>query len=243
MPCKKFHSIPFEYCGLCRRCGPVKKYNVWMPDNTPQKAGFRLILTAVFVGLLAATAGFSFWKVIQGPPQAADMSLIILPEPREIGGFSLLDGDGKTFALDNLREKWSLMFFGFTHCPDVCPSVMYDLDQVITALQQEGQAPPALQVVFVSVDPERDTPEKLGEYARYFNPGFIGIGGSQEQLEPLTRQLSIGVEIEEHEPGAQNYGIYHTSAVMLIDPKGRLAGVFPAPHDPEKMARDLASLL
>lgn len=198
---------------------------------------------AIFVGLLAATAGFSFWKVMQGPPQATDTSLIVLPEPKEITGFSLVDGEGQPFTLENLRGKWSLMFFGFTHCPDVCPSVLYDLDQVSNRLQEEGKDPPALQVVFVSVDPERDTPEKLGEYARYFNPAFIGIGGSHKQLEPLTRQLSIGVQIEEHEPGAQDYGIYHTSAVMLLDPKGRLAGVFPAPHDAENIARDLANLL
>ncbi|MDH3941335.1 MAG: SCO family protein, partial [Xanthomonadales bacterium] len=90
----------------------------------------RLILLAILVGSISALAGISFWKVMQGPPQASDATLLLLPEPRVIADFSLVDDDGQPFSLERLKGQWSLLFFGFTHCPDVCPSALYDLAQV-----------------------------------------------------------------------------------------------------------------
>jgi len=136
------------------------------------------------------------------------------------------------------------LFFGFTNCPDVCPSALYDLNLVTEKLKElRGDASPGAQVVFVSVDPERDSPEKLSEYLGYFNPGFIGVTGAQEQLAPLTLQLGIAYEIEEHEPGAEKYNVYHSVSFLLTDPEGKLYGVFPAPHDADKMASDLVAAI
>jgi protein SCO1/2 len=98
-------------------------------------------------------------------------------------------------------------------------------------------------VLFVSVDPERDTPAKLAEYVRYFNPDFTGVTGPHEQLAPLTMQMGIAYRIEPHETGSEQYEVNHSASIQLIDPEGRLHGVFPAPHDPQKMARDLASVI
>ena len=200
-------------------------------------------MLAMFVGLLSAVAGISLWKVMQGPPQPSNAALMVLPEPRVIADFALVDDTGAPFSLDNLRGHWSLMFFGYTHCPDVCPSTLYDLKLVHEKLAQLNGGAPGHQVLFVSVDPERDTPEQLGQYVNYFHPDFIGVTGPQEQLAPLTMQLGIAYRIEEHEAGSPQYNVDHSVSILLMDPQGRLQGVFPAPHDADKMARELAAAI
>ncbi len=199
---------------------------------------------ATFVALLSATAGFSLWQIMRYQQQPSTAALVVLPEPRVIADFALVDQDGNAFTLDDLRGKWSLLFFGFTHCPDVCPSTLYDLQLVHKGVRQDsGNGPPSHQVLFVSVDPERDTPEKLGEYVSYFDPDFIGVTGSQQQLAPLTRQLGIAYRIEEHEAGSAQYGVDHSASILVTDPEGRLHGVFPAPHDAGTIVEDLSTVL
>jgi protein SCO1/2 len=215
-----------------------------MTENNPKGSNLRLIALAIFVGVLSAAGGISFWNVMQGPQQSVTSTLMVLPEPRVIADFALLDDEGRPFSLENLRGHWTLMFFGFTNCPDVCPSALYDLNLVTEKLKQmRDEELPTLQVLFVSVDPERDTPEKLSEYLGYFNPGFIGVTGSQAQLKPLAMQLGIAYEIEEHEPGAERYNVYHSVSFLLTDPDGHLYGVFPAPHDAEKITSDLVAAI
>jgi protein SCO1/2 len=214
-----------------------------MKENNPKSSHFRLVALAIFVGVLSAAAGISFWNVMRGPSQPSTATLMVLPEPRVIADFALVDDKGRPFSLENLRGHWSLMFFGFTNCPDVCPGALYDLNLVTEQLEkQRGEGQQPVQVIFVSVDPERDTPEKLSEYLAYFNSGFIGVTGSQAQLQPLTLQLGVAYQIEEHEPGADHYAVYHSVSFLLTDPDGRLYGVFPAPHDAARIASDLSAV-
>jgi protein SCO1/2 len=222
----------------------LTQYNGAMTENNSKSRNFRLIVLAIFVGVLSAAGGISFWNVMQGPQQSVNSTLMVLPEPRVIADFVLVDEEGRPFSLENLRGHWTLMFFGFTNCPDVCPSALYDLNLVSEKLGQlRGAELPPLQVVFVSVDPERDTAKKLSDYLGYFNPGFIGATGSPAQLAPLAMQLGIAYEIEEHEPGAEHYNVYHSVSFLLTDPDGHLYGVFPAPHDADKIARDLVAAI
>jgi protein SCO1/2 len=215
-----------------------------MTELNSKNSNFRLVILAMFVGLLSAVAGISLWKVMQGPPEPSNAALMVLPEPRVIADFALLDGQGAPFSLDNLRGRWSLIFFGYTHCPDVCPSTLYDLKLIHEKLDQlNGDAASGHQVLFVSVDPERDTPEQLNQYVSYFHPDFIGVTGPPEQLAPLTMQLGIAYRIEEHEAGSTQYNVDHSVSVLLMDPQGRLHGVFPAPHDADKMAGELAAAI
>jgi len=215
-----------------------------MPEDSPKKAGFRLLALAVLVGVLSAAAGVSLWKVMQGPPAPSDRSIALLPQPRVVADFVLVDDQGQPFSLENLRGHWSLLFFGFTNCPDVCPSALYDLNLVSENLEAAGDGkPPDVRVVFVSVDPERDTPEKMSQYLSYFNPGFTGVTGDPAQLEPLAMQLGIAFRIEEHEPGAERYDVFHSASFLLINPEGRLHGVFGAPHDAGKISRDLLDVI
>jgi protein SCO1/2 len=207
------------------------------------RTNLRFTLLAALVAILSAAAGFSLWQMRQAGPATMTAALRILPEPRVIADFDLVDQDGATFSLEQLRGKWSLLFFGFTHCPDVCPSALFDLHQVNQEAARAASGEARHQVIFVSVDPERDSPARLGEYAAYFDPGFIAVTGDPEQLAALTRQLGVAWRIEPHEPGAENYSVDHSASIMLTDPQGRLHGVFPAPHDAAKISHDLLALL
>jgi len=210
---------------------------------TSSRTDLRFIVLAVLVALVSAAAGFSLWKMRQEGPATLTASLRILPEPRVLADFDLTDQDGAEFSLQRLRGKWSLLFFGFTHCPDVCPSALYDLHRVNQALAESGSVASAHQVVFVSLDPERDSPERLREYAAYFDPDFIAVTGSPAQLAALAKQIGVAYRIEPHEPGNQDYTVDHSASVLLTDPEGRLHGVFPAPLDADGMAHDLLAIL
>ena len=206
------------------------------------RSNLRFLLLAALVAIASAAAGVSLWQLRHEGPPAMTAALRILPEPRVIADFDLVDQDGRPFSLERLRGRWSLLFFGYSYCPDVCPSALFDLQQVHEALLG-GQPGPQHQVVFVSVDPERDTPDRLREYTAYFHPDFIAVTGSEEQLAPLTLQIGVAYRIEPHEPGSMNYLVDHSAGIMLLDPQARLYGVFPAPHDPQAMIRDLQGLL
>ena len=199
---------------------------------------------AVLIAAVSAIGGVSFWKMTQARHQSPVSSLLVLPDARVIADFRLADHHSQPFSLADLRGKWSLIFFGFTDCPDVCPGTLFELQKVnanmIQALEAESDRP---QILFFSVDPERDTPAKLEQYLSYFDPGFIGITGDQVQLLPLTRQLGIAYRIDDHEPGTQQYDVAHSVSILLTDPEGRLYGAFPAPHDAEKISAELLAII
>ncbi|RPH98677.1 MAG: SCO family protein [Lysobacterales bacterium] len=204
----------------------------------------RLVIMALAIAVMGAVAGISLGLILPARQPAGMAALTLLPEPRVIAEFELLDHDGRPFTRQRLHGRWSLLFFGFTNCPDVCPSALYDLNRVSEQLPRPpGGAEPPHQVVFISVDPERDTPEVLARYVAHFNPEFTGVSGSHEQLAALSAQLGIGYQVEEHPPGAERYGVVHSSSVVLTDPAGHLRGAFTAPLDAAAMARDLATLI
>jgi protein SCO1/2 len=194
----------------------------------------------VLVAALSAAAGVLVFQSIGRQAPGEQPALLVLPEPRDVPAFELTDQFGRPFGLDRLRGRWSLMFFGFTHCPDVCPSSLYDLQRLSAELTEEGA--PGHQVVFVSVDPERDSPERLRGYTAYFDPDFVAVTGPHEQLLPLTRKLGIAYRIEEHEQGVAAYTVDHSASVLLMDPDGRLYGVFPAPLDVDRMIAHMRRL-
>jgi protein SCO1/2 len=206
--------------------------------------GRRWLVMALSIALMGAAAGISLGLILPALRQPGMTALTLLPEPRLVGEFQLLDHDGRPFTLQDLHGRWSLLFFGFTNCPDVCPSTLYDLNLLSELLDaRRGNVEPLHRIVFISVDPERDTPVVLARYVAHFNPELTGVSGSQEQLTALSGQLGIAYQVEAHQPGAERYGVAHSSSVLLIDPDGRLRGAFTAPLDATAMARDLATLI
>ena len=197
----------------------------------------------ILVAVLGAVSGAIAWKAMQQEPSPPEQpALLVLPEPRDIPGFALVDQDGEAFGPDRLGDAWSLLFFGFTHCPDVCPGALFDLQKLGERLD-DGNFETPYRVVFFSVDPERDTPERLKDYTAYFDPDFLAVTGDHEELLPLTRSLGIAYRIEDHEPGAAAYSVDHSASILLVNPEGRLHGVFPAPHDVPAMEAELLKLM
>ncbi len=203
---------------------------------------------AALIAILSAISGVALWKFTQVHKEPPFSSLLVLPNARVIADFRLTDHHSKVFSLTDLQSTWSLIFFGFTNCPDVCPGTLFELQKVNKNLQQNLQSEADQpQILFISVDPERDTPAKLKQYVAYFDPGFIGLTGDHSQLLPLTRQLGIAYRIDQQDPeeqdrGTPRYDVAHSASILLTDPQGRLYGVFPAPHDAEKIAVDLLAL-
>ncbi len=159
----------------------------------------------------------------------------VLDEPIAIGDFELVDQQGRAFGRSAFEDRWSLVFTGFTNCPDICPTTLAQLGQLQAELADDR-----VQVLFLTVDPERDTPEHIAAYLAHFGPGLIGATGTAAQVESFERQLGLAhVRI----PGAgDSYTVDHSAALVLIDPLARIAGYFTPPHDSGALAADLSNI-
>lgn len=159
----------------------------------------------------------------------------LLPNPRQIAPFSLTDQHGNEFTNAALLGHWSLMFFGFTSCPDVCPVTLSALAQAETKLSQSGPKKlfDDLKVYFVSVDPDRDDPAKIDQYVSAFSPRFTGVTGSQEALAAFAQQLNVAfMKVPDNKGG---YVIDHTGNIVVIDQKGRYVGFMKLPHQADRI--------
>jgi protein SCO1/2 len=201
-----------------------------MSETAPRPYGTLLI----FLFLCLLLAGVYFW-MLPGKTVPPELQGVLRPAPTPLQAFELLDQDRRPFDLEGLKGKWSLVFFGYTSCPDICPTTLATLSSLIRKLQTGAQGLTDLQVVFVSVDPRRDTPEVIENYLKYFNETFRGVTGAQPDIDSLTRQFGAGYLIEpETAPG--HYLVNHTSSIFLVDPQGRLLASFSPPHNPDTIA-------
>ncbi|MET0052770.1 MAG: SCO family protein [Candidatus Thiodiazotropha sp.] len=161
-------------------------------------------------------------------------------KPEQLGGdFTLTDQFGKPFELTQLRGKLVLLFFGYTYCPDICPTELSNLAAVLDGL---GDRAAQVQGVFVSLDPERDTPQVLQDYTRYFNPNLLGLTGSPEQVKHVAQQYRV--QYQRHEKPDGRYSLDHSADLYVIDPEGKLTAVVPYGLPPEHvlaLVRDLLS--
>ena len=156
-------------------------------------------------------------------------------EARPLKEFHLTSADNDDFSLEQLKGKWSFIFFGYTHCPDVCPTTLMQLGSLFKIMEQNPAIYPDMQGIFISVDPQRDTPALLKKYVTYFHPGFIGLTGSKQQIDDFSRQ--IGVLYNFHSKTADDiYEVTHNSTIFLIDPEGRLYGRFGPPQMAQQIA-------
>ena len=173
------------------------------------------------------------------PPPLSQGTLLPIAKP--VGDFQLTDHRGQPFTLANLKQNWTFAFFGYTHCPDVCPTSMAMLAQVQSNLEKQQGLDKLPQVVFVSVDPERDSAELLSEFVPYFHPDFIGARGDAQNTLTLTRQLGILYgKVESSTAG--DYLVDHSAAIILFDPDGAFRAVFSVPHDPSAIANDFLAI-
>ena len=158
-----------------------------------------------------------------------------LPEPRALPAFTLVDQAGRAFDRARFEGRWSLLFTGFTHCPDVCPTTLALMSDLNRRVGRDD-----LQFVFVSVDPERDTPHAVASYLAHFGAALVGATGERAQMERLTAGLGLA---QVRNPGSgDEYTVDHSTAFVLIDPEARLAGYFSAPHARDALVADLTAL-
>lgn len=207
-----------------------------------QRSKLPLLLGAL-AGLLALAGGLWASNSLFSPAglNTEELHGTYLEGGREITNFNLIDHDGQPFTRAALEGQWTLLFFGFTNCPDVCPMTMLELGQVQSQLADKGVSEP-VQGVFVTVDPQRDTPEHLKAYVTAFNQDFVGVTGALDDIDVLARDLGI-VHVRHGEAGDDDYMVDHGSALLLVNPEGRLQALFQAPHRSATISADLERIL
>lgn len=199
---------------------------------------FSIMMTAV--ALAAMLAGVWLADIYRERDSRAvllpDQVITLFPEPKPLTAFALTDHKNRVFDLASLKGKWSFLFFGFTHCPDVCPTTLAVLAHARDKIAKNTVGAEDIQFVFISVDPNRDTAGKLGQYVDYFDTTFLGVTGNDAQIGNLAGQLGAAYQVA-IKPGIENYPVYHSAAVFLLDPRARYHAVFTPPLDAEAISR------
>jgi protein SCO1/2 len=199
----------------------------------------------VLAALVALVLGLTVNKVLNskgdGTDKVAllDAGIVLLPQSRSLPSLALTDQNGQALQVDQLKDKWNLLFFGYTFCPDICPATLAQLRQLQGMLPAEAKD--KLRVVLVTVDPHRDTPEQLKKYLGFFDPAFLGLTGSQEDLQKLAAAVSI--PYIPADTSKENYTVDHSGNLVIIGPDGTQRGFIRAPVNNDKLAVQLPSLL
>jgi protein SCO1 len=165
-----------------------------------------------------------------------DRVITLFPDPKPLTAFALTDHKNREFDLASLKGKWTFLLLGFTHCPDVCPTTLAVLARARDRIAKSTVGADHVQVVFLSVDPNRDTADTLGQYVGYFGATFLGVTGDDAQIGNLAGQLGAAYQVT-ITPGMENYPVYHSTAVFLLDPRARYHAVFTPPHDAEAISQ------
>lgn len=194
----------------------------------------------IIIGIGALIAGLAVgWLLINflQRPYTYHGTLIQSPDPAD--NFSLQGADGNTVSLQDFRGQAVMIYFGYTFCPDVCPATMVELAKAYDALGEESSR---TQVIMISIDPDRDSPQLVQEYVSHFDPSFIGLSGSSEEIASAATPLGIYYEKEE---GSESTGylMSHTSSVIVIDPDGHIRLLYSFNSTGEEMAEDISHLL
>ena len=202
-------------------------------------------LLFVIVAVVALASGLLLYKksFSPAPPEHA----LFYENPRKINAFTMTDHHGESFSNSHLKGKWSWVFFGYTSCPDICPTTLQELNFNYDDLKKVAKN---TQVLLVSVDPKRDTVDRLAQYIGYFNPEFYALTAGHDVLFPFARNLGLMYAINDDSVD-ENYLIDHSAAIVLINPNGDIAAIFKPEHEVgqlpivsgEQMAIDFAKIV
>lgn len=201
-----------------------------------------VIVLAAFVALVL---GLTVNKVLNsrgdGTDKVAllDAGIVLLPQSRSLPALELTDQNGQPVQVDQLKGQWSLLFFGYTFCPDICPATLAQIRQLQGLLPAEAKD--KLRVVLVTVDPHRDTPEQLKKYLGFFDAGFQGLTGAQADIQKLASAVSI--PFIPADTSKENYTVDHSGNLVIIGPDGSQRGFIRAPLNNDKLAAQLPQLL
>lgn len=190
----------------------------------------------VIIGLVLGAA-LAWFVVPRLMPHTFHGTIIQSPDPAP--DFTLTGRDGQRVSLSDFRDRLVVLYFGYTFCPDVCPATLTEL---AGALRMIGKKADQVQVIMISVDPERDTPDRTAEYVSKFNPSFVGLSGDPDEIAQVAALYGIFYEKKSGE-SPEKYTVDHTASLMVIDPKGHLKLVIPFGVRPSDIAEDLDALL
>lgn len=195
----------------------------------------RLVVAATM--LIAAALGVAtYWYADARRAPSPAINGYVLAQPRALPAVELVDEHARPFTPADFAGHWSLLYFGYTYCPDICPLTLVELARAKERLAGE---PPGEDVEYylVSVDPKRDTPERLREYVAYFDASFHGLSGDHGALAALTQATETVFDVPEGQD-ADHYLVSHSSNVVLLNPRGEVHAVFTPPHEPAQLAAD-----
>ena len=214
-----------------------------MSDSKENSKSNSIVLIAVaiaslVVGVWVSQKLFTTSAVVAIPK---NLEATLLDKAKPLTNFTLIDHDNAQFNLASLKGNWTFLFFGYTHCPDVCPLAMQVMRKVWQAPELKAATEKNLKMIFVSVDPDRDTPSILKSYAQYYNPAFKGITGNPDEIDKLTRQIGILYGFDEPNENG-DYNVSHSGQIILIDPSGNIRAVFSPPLSPASIVKDFVAI-
>jgi len=195
------------------------------------------LIIATVLGI-AMAAGLYVASTLRKPAELH--TALVLPTPLALPEFSLLDQHNEAVGRPSFHGQWDLVFFGFTNCPDVCPTTLQILANAKRELSEAGVAE-LPRIVLVSVDPERDTPELLGRYVNYFGGDNLAVTGELAEIIKLTTPL--GIYFAKNQTDDENYGVDHSAAVLVVNPDGEFSALFSAPHTVVNYVHDLPIIM
>jgi len=205
-----------------------------MTDKPKMNKNIRLTVIGVILFSLVGLSGF-IHKItsprILTAQELTNNGTIVFEKPRIFGTVNLVDHNGKPFTEDRLTGKWTILLFGFTSCPDICPTTLATLNKLYSNMKEFERE--QVQIVMISVDPERDTQEKLATYVPYFNEQFIGVTGNKHFIRKLAAELNVAygkVPLD-----GDDYTMDHSGHLPLINPYGHYHGFFKHPDSPSQM--------
>ena len=203
------------------------------------------LIVIILLSVVLLTAFVAYFGIVKKLPQHEEVKIdgLVLAKPKPMVDFQLTDNTGKPFNKDSLKGHWTMMFFGFTNCGMVCPTTMASLNSMYKTLQKEIPDSRLPSVVMVSVDPERDTVEKMNEYVTAFNPNFIGARAELPEITALEKELHLVAVKMQAGDGKNQYTINHSAEIMVFNPAGELQAFMSYPHEPVKMVQDFKKIL
>lgn len=198
----------------------------------------------ILVAIVAVVLGLTVNRVLSGKGQGdqtalIDAGVILLPQSRDVPDLKMVDQDGQPVSLGSLKDKWTLLFFGYTFCPDICPTTLAQLRQIKSELPKETVD--KLRIVLVSVDPNRDTPQQLKTYLGYFDKQFVGLTAPVDSIQKLANAVSIPfIPADTSKP---NYTVDHSGNLALLGPDGTQRGFIRSPLNNQKLIAQLPGLV
>ena len=198
----------------------------------------------ILAAIVALILGLTVNRVLSGKGQGdqtalIDAGVILLPQSRKLPDLTMTNQDGQPVVVSELKDKWTVLFFGYTFCPDICPTTLAQLRQIKSELPKDVLA--NLRVVLISVDPNRDTPAQLKQYLGYFDKEFIGLTASVADIQKLANSVSIPfIPADTSKP---NYTMDHSGNLALLGPDGTQRGFIRAPLNNQKLVAQLPGLL